>query len=505
MSSLAIDSRAFYSSLHAELREELTASLPRFVQAAWPLVEPTTPLKWNWHLQEICEMYEAVANGFLKRWIVNIPPGCSKSITITTLGPAWEWARDASLRFLTISYSDKPTIRDNRRMKDIVTSPWFKRLFWTEPEDIELSSDQYAKVRFDTTKKGWRIASSVDGMATSEHPDRLIMDDLLKAGESRSQAAIDNANNWLKDTLPSRIARDPAFILVGQRLTEDDVSDFLLSQGGWTHTVFPMRFQIPFQGEDGRWYNNLKCPCHEKAPDPLDHRTEEGELLWPSKYNEEAVAAEELAMGPIAASAQLQQNPTPGDGLLYKREMFEIVDELPAEAKSAGSARGWDTADTDIAHEKKKRRKGDWTVGVKVTGPVGRFWYVEHVIRLKAKSHEVDRTIKQTAIVDGRRVKIREGSGSGKATIERRTEELAGWDYEASPETEDKIARNDPFRVQAQAGNVKLLKGDWNQAYLDVLTGFPVARYDDDVDATSNAFNALAVRPRKRVRYALGR
>lgn len=503
--SLAIDSRTFYSSLYAELREELTASLPRFVQAAWPLVEPTTPLKWNWHHDEICSILENVSDGYIKRLILNQPPGTSKSFLVSVLWPAWEWARDPALRYLTISYSDKPTIRDNRRMRDIVTSPWYKRLFWTEPDDIDLASDQFAKVRFDTTAKGWRIASSVGGVATSEHPDRLIMDDLLKAADAQSEAEIDNVNDWLKNTIPSRIARDPAMILVMQRLAQNDATDYLLQQGGWTHVVFPMRFQIPYRDDTGQWKNNLPCPCHSTAPDPLDHRTEEGELLWPDQYNDEQVTQEEIALGPIEAAGQLGQNPCPEAGILFSRDMFEIVDVLPAEARNCQSARGWDTADTEIDNKKKKKKKGDWTVGVKITGPIAGKFYVEHVIRLKGKPSAVDTAILTTAVMDGKRVKVREGSGSGKATIERRTEELAGWDFEPSPETESKIERAKPFRSQAQAGNIKLLRGDWNQAYLDVLTAFPVGTYDDDVDATSNAFNALTVLPKRRIRYALGR
>lgn len=500
-----IDTRSFYSSLYRDLAEELSASFKLFAQAAWPLVEPSTPFLWGRHHDVISEMLEDISAGYIKRWVVNIPPGCSKSILITVLWPAWEWTRRADLRYLCVSYSDKPSIRDNRRMRYIVDSDWYKRLFWTKPTNVSLASDQYAKVRFDTTERGWRIASSVDGMATSEHPDRLIMDDLLKASDSRSEAALQNANDWLQDTLPSRIARDPVMIHVAQRLHETDTSDYLLQKGGWTHTLFPMRFQIPYQDDDGKWLNNWKCSCHEKAPDPLDWRSEEGELLWPEKYNEAAVDAEEIELGPIQVAAQLQQNPSGGKGSLYSRDMFEIVEVLPAECRSAPAARGWDTADTDVANEKKKRRKGDWTVGVKIVGPVNGIFYVTHVIRIKEGPEKVDETILNTAEMDGKRAKIREGSGSGKATISRRTQELAGWDYEASPETDSKIERNTPFRVQAKAGNVKLLRGEWNSAYLDVLCSFPTGRFDDDVDGTSNAFNALAVRPKRRLRYALGR
>lgn len=502
-SLFSIDSHAFYSSLYTELRLDLLSSLPRFIRAAWPLVEPQTPLKWNWHLDEMCAAYEDMSRGYIKRLIVNVPPGASKSSIFSVFGPAWEWAQNASLRFLTVSYSDKLTIRDNRKVRDIVTSPWFKRIFWTEPENIDLAIDQSAKVRFDTTLKGWRIASSVGGHGLGEHPDRIILDDLLKAQDARSDVEIDNVNAYLQNTISTRTRRDPAIVLIMQRLHERDATDFLISKGGWTHITFPMRFVIPYQDNEGKWQNGYPCPCHSTRPDPLDHRTEEGELLWPEELTEEKVEAEESFLGPIDAAGQLQQNPSLKGGTLYTRDMFEIVDELPAEARSCPSARGWDTADTDI--DSKNAKRADWTCGVKMVGPIDGIVYVTHVIRFKGNSEKVDRTIINTAKEDGKSCKIREGEGSGKATINRRTQSLFGYDYEPSPEKESKIQRNNPMRVQAKAGNIKLLRGEWNTAYLDVLTGFPNARYDDDVDASSNAFNALSARPKKRVRYSLGR
>lgn len=73
---------------------------------------------------------------------------------------------------------------------------------------------------------------------------------------------------------------------------------------------------------------------------------------------------------------------------------------------------------------------------------------------------------------------------------------LAGYDYEASPETAkegDKIKRSNSFRSQCQNRNVKILRGPWNDVYLSVVCSFPVGKFDDDVDASANAFNCLVV------------
>ena len=58
--------------------------------------------------------------------------------------------------------------------------------------------------------------------------------------------------------------------------------------------------------------------------------------------------------------------------------------------------------------------------------------------------------------------------------------------------TGDKVVRAGPLSAQAEAHNVKLVRANWNRAYLDELDGFPEGRFVDQVDASSGAFNKLA-------------
>jgi predicted phage terminase large subunit-like protein len=73
---------------------------------------------------------------------------------------------------------------------------------------------------------------------------------------------------------------------------------------------------------------------------------------------------------------------------------------------------------------------------------------------------------------------------------------LAGWNVRADPETGDKVTRAEPFSAQCEAGNVYIVKGAWNDAYLDELCGFPGGSFKDQVDASSGAFGRL-VKPMK--------
>lgn len=498
---------SFYGDLIADLAATYSTSLRTFWQAAWHVLEPSRDLIWNWHLDVLCEVLEDIAHkkqsGISTNTVINLPPGVGKSVGISVIFPCWLWASNPSLKFQTFSYSRDNTVRDNRAARAIVTSDWFSAYFWSryrQPRTgklrpVALSSDQAGKIRFDNTERGWRIASSVEGQGTGDHGDYILMDDLVKARDARYPNALTNANTWLDETISTRWSLDPVKILVMQRLSLFDATAHVLEKapGQWDHVVLPMRFRKSVapnpDGSPGRLYS---CPCHAHEPDKRDKRTEEGELLWSERFPEEKVRTAELELGAFGSAGQLAQEPIPPGGALMKYAWFKYVDEVP---KRARRCRGWDTADTEGG--------GNWTVGVLEALTDDGDLYIEDVVREQSGPGGVDKLITNTAIMDGRHVLIREGSGSGKATIAARRKRLHGYDYEPAPETAatgDKASRNKPFRAQLEGGNVYIKRGAWNSAYLAVMCNFTGVgeEDDDDVDATSNAYNGLVVAPEKR-------
>jgi predicted phage terminase large subunit-like protein len=69
---------------------------------------------------------------------------------------------------------------------------------------------------------------------------------------------------------------------------------------------------------------------------------------------------------------------------------------------------------------------------------------------------------------------------------------LAGYDCAGVRPEGDKIVRAKPFAAQAEAGNVKLLRGAWNNRWLNHMHGQPDIAHDDEMDAASGAFNEIA-------------
>jgi hypothetical protein len=118
-------------------RDVLLNDLLAFTRAAWHIVEPKITFRSNWHIEAIAAELTRVANGELKRLIINVPPGTMKSLLVSVFFPAWLWARDGSKRFLTASYGATLATRDNVRVRSVIESAWYQERF-----ALRLSEDQ---------------------------------------------------------------------------------------------------------------------------------------------------------------------------------------------------------------------------------------------------------------------------------------------------------------------------------------------------------------------------
>jgi predicted phage terminase large subunit-like protein len=445
-------------------RELCSRSLSEFAKMAWHVLEPATPIKWGWALDAICEHLEAVAKGDVKRLLLNVPPGMMKSLLTGVIFPAWEVGplNKPSTRYLGTSHKQDLAVRDNMKCRRLIQSEWFQKRW-----PIQLTGDQNSKLKFETVETGFREAMAFTSM-TGSRGDRVIIDDPLSADDANSEAALRAAEITFTESLPTRVNNESsAIIVIMQRLHEQDTSGVILDRElGYTHLCLPMRYET-----------SRGCAA--------DIRTVDGELLFPERFGETQVAELERTLGSYASAGQLQQRPAPRGGGMFKREWFSIVDAAPAGCQWV---RGWDLAATasDTAA---------YTAGVLIGRAVDGRFYIGDARRIQGSSADVERLIVNTASQDGVQVKgsIPQDPGqSGKSQAQYLIKQLAGFTYRATPESGDKVTRASPLSAQAEAGNVMIVRGAWNKEFLDELTGFPMGKFKDQVDAASRAFNELA-------------
>lgn len=441
-----------------------------FVRRAWHVIEPGQPYKHGWHVDAVCEHLEAATRGEITRLLINIPPGTMKSTLVSVFWPAWEWGpmNMPHIRFIGASHEQGLAVRDTLKMRRLVTSDWFK-----ERWPIGLTGDQNQKTYYENTKTGFRQACAVESM-TGRRGDRVAWDDPHSVEAALSDLKRESALRVFQETLPTRLNNPDSSIIaiVMQRLHEYDVSGLILENDfGYEHLCLPMEFEV-----------ENRCVTSIGFKDP---RTEEGELLFPERFPRDVVERDKKVMGSFAVAGQFQQRPAPRGGGFFDWQKVDIVDSHPRIVKSI---RYWDKAGTEGG--------GAYTAGVKMGLGEDGIYYVQNVTRGQWGSTKREASIKAVASQDGigTHVWIEQEPGSGgKESAESTIRNLAGFTIKSERPTGDKAVRAEPFAVQVEAGNVKLVRGDWNDDFINEMKTFPVGKYKDQIDASSGAFNKLAI------------
>jgi predicted phage terminase large subunit-like protein len=298
---------------------------PEFVRRAWPQVD-TSPLSWNWHIEAIAEHLEAVRLRQIRDLVINIPPGCSKSLLVSVLWPAYVWTLDPAHRWITASYDQDLALRDSRKHRTLVESDWY-RARW----DVELPKDRSSSTAVSlwfNTRGGMRNAVTVRGAVTGKHGDTAVIDDPIDTtgASAASGKELDEVIRWWRETMPMRF-RSPTTstrVLVMQRLHEKDLSAEMKRLGA-TILCLPMRYESKHPNV---WKGNPAAPegSRRRTGDP---RTVEGELLHSERYPEEVVRRLEIVLGTQGTASQLQQRPAPAEGGVFKEAWFQFWTELP--------------------------------------------------------------------------------------------------------------------------------------------------------------------------------
>ncbi len=183
----------------------------------------------------------------------------------------------------------------------------------------------------------------------------------------------------------------------------------------------------------------------------------------------------------------------PAAGKYFKRDDFTIVDVVPDRVEAW--VRSWDLAATQVSDAEPSP---DATAGVLMGRMTDGRYIVADVKHVRKLANDVRKLVLNTATLDRVRYKIvkvtvpQDPGQAGKEQANSYVKMLAGYTVETIRPSGSKENRANPFASQVQAGNVLLLKGDWNDEYIGELESFPDGSHDDMVDASSDAFNKLS-------------
>ncbi len=438
--------------------------LPQLLTWAARTVAPLRPAR---HHKEILRQLADVAVGRCDRLMLLMPPGSAKSTYASVAFPAWYLLSHPKAQVIAACHTESLAAHFGRRVRGLV-------LEHGAASEDGLARDDRAAGRFATKTGASYFATGVRGPLMGRRAELIVIDDPIKStAEAESALLRDALWDWYRTELTTRLTPGGKIVLVMTRWHEDDLAGRLLANGD-------------------RW-QALRLPALAEADDPIGRA--EGEPLWPEWEDATALARRRLEVGPRTWAAHYQLAPRTETGALFQAGRIGV---LEAEPDCRRIVRAWDLAATAAG----EGRDPDWTAGIKMGRTEAGGFVVLDVRRLRGGPYEVAEAILQTARLDGRDVQVglpQDPGQAGKQQVAWLTGLLAGFRVTAGPETGSKLIRAQPSAAQVEAGNLSVVRGAWNRAFLDELREFPGGRKDDQVDALARALAMLAETQARRV------
>ena len=453
-------------------REVLKADFSEFVKDLWSHFVPEK-LVWANHMDVLCQEMQAVGERIL-RWdedeknddlIINVPPGTSKTSIVNLLFPAWLWTRNPSLRFMCISYSHMLSQALSAKARDILKTERYQQLF----PNVKIRRDSDSKTLFKLTGGGERFTTSTGSTATGLHAHLILIDDPINSAEVQTPNLMNAVNDWLSSYLSTRkvCKARTATVMIMQRLSVNDPTAYLIERSSHIRHV---------------------CLPAELTSDvkPVEYRKiyRDG-LLDPTRMSEKILEKQKDRMGEMQYAGQFLQKPVARGGNLFKIDKLITLSINPHTIKK--EIRGWDKASTINKH-------ADYTASCKMGKLANGQYIILDVMRGKWEIHERELTIRKTADIDNASVEIvieKPAGEGGLQSAQNTVANLAGYKVNMVYPSGSKTDRAERFATQVNAGNVFMLKADWNTMFLDELGAFPNGKHDDMVDAAVIAFNQL--------------
>lgn len=419
------------------------------------------------HHRLLIEKLEAVERGEIPRLMVCMPPGSAKSTYSSIEFPAWALGRNPKMSVIAASHTQELADRFGRRVRNVVASAEFGRVF-----GVGVADDSSSAGRWDTTRGGEYFAAGVGGSITGRRADLVVIDDPVKSREDAdSERSREKAWDWYVNDLLTRLKPGARQIVVMTRWHEDDLGGRILER------------------ERDKWHL-LELPMEAMEGDPLGRKV--GERLWPDWFTDEMVA--QAKRDQRSWSALYQQQPSAFEGTFFKREWFKryktapralhtyiTSDHAPAGGDSSDytCVRVWGV-DTfgdlylldGFRHQETLDKSADRVIGIKREGYAGLIqrhkpfcWFPEDDNNWKSAAGFVTRMMREQ-------------------NVHCRIEPI-------SPHGSDKQTKAQPFQAMAASGRVWLPEGPVGDDVLAQYLKFPAGKNDDEVDAAAIMGRAL--------------
>ena len=452
--------RALYADLaqHEVIkeREDAKNNFMHFVKKVWPhFIEGA-------HHKKMARAFERVAQGKLKRLIINMPPRHTKSEFASYLLPAWFLGKYPNKKVIQTSHTAELAVGFGRKVRNLVDQDIYTSVF----PGVGLQADSKAAGRWATNAGGDYFAIGVGGAVTGKGADLLIIDD----PHSEQEAALAEVNpeiydktyEWYTSGPRQRLQPGGSIVIVMTRWSKKDL----------TGQVLKAEAQ-----RGGEGWEVIEFPAILPSGNPL----------WPEFWSQEELDALKNELPNGKWQAQYQQNPVSESSAIVKREWWQIWegDDPPY---CDFTLMAWDTA-----FEKSNRADYSactlWGVFYQDddTGKSQANIILLNAFRDRMEFPELkQRAIEQYNEWEPDSVIIEKKASGAPLIYELRAMGIPVQEFTPS-RGNDKISRLNAVSDLFASGRVWAPNTQWAEEVIDEVASFPAGEHDDYVDSVSLA------------------
>jgi len=445
-----------------------------FVWGAFKQLYPDRTFHPALHMELLCFTLEQTLKSPGKNLLVTMPPRYAKSFIISICFVAWMMGNDPTTKFLVASYGEGLAAEHAEIFKKLVESEWYKRIF----PKMRINHKKSRAMDIQTTMGGRRKAISSGGEATGFGADIIIIDDIIKAADAKSDVERQNKKDYFDQTLLSRLndKKSGHIIANQQRFHEDDPAAYLLTKD------FDELCLRAIAEDDEQWVIGDKIWERKR-----------GEALYPELEDLETLQKIKKRITSSVFSAQYQQNPVDPGGNQIAWERISFCPALLPRTEYTWVVQTWDTA---CSGDPDSDYSACVTVGYTKSGK----WHLLEVHRGQYEYTDLRRNASQMiqkwrpdrVIIEKASTGISLISDLNEMFQNGRQSSLHSMLIQSMSHSTDKETRVYINKGWLEEGQILLPENaSWLQDFRRELLAFPKGVHDDQVDALFLAFEYL--------------
>lgn len=438
-----------------------------FVRKAFSYEHDGQTLGKERYIDYLCHELDLLAKGDTKRLVINLPPRHLKSFLAAICLPAWILAHEPSARIMVITYSDDLAESTTYKIRRILQSDWFKRIFKTR-----IAADRAKVDDFATTQGGQVYATSVGGGLAGRGADFIIFDDPLDLKDAGNINQIEIVNQRFDNLIMSRLndPRTGRIVIIAHRLNDNDLSAHVRKQSGWRVVLMPL------------------IAVRKKAYD-LGYEQwvrKRGEQLRPGLFTAKQLKhLRETAINPDFETFY-QQGHAAGANMTIKAKHFATGNppasqQLPVVLSIDPGQRGGATNSFSVIQAWCPTADGhylidQWREQCTYDRLRERYWYFVRHYRPS--------------------VALIEATANGPALISEARRREAVRVVDVTPDNRSKATRLVAHAPLIRRGRLYLPEvAIWRSDYIKEFVEFPAGQFDDQIDATTQYLDWIAANP----------